>query len=56
MPRLNKQMHRVNVHMTTRQHEGLKQAAADKGLPMSELLRRVIDKYLSQQEKNTPKR
>lgn len=56
MPRPSRQMHRVNIHMTEKQHEGLKQLAADRGIPMSELLRRVIDKFLSLQEKTGTKR
>ena len=39
-------MRRVNWTITEAQHQALKHLARDTGLPISELVRRALDKYL----------
>lgn len=39
-------MRRVNWTITEAQHQALKRRARDTGLPISELVRRALDKYL----------
>lgn len=43
--------HRAHVILTTPQLSRLKRLAKSTGLTMSELLRRAVDSYISQQEK-----
>lgn len=39
-------MRRVNWTITEAQHQALKRRARETGLPISELVRRALDKYL----------
>ena len=39
-------MRRVNWTITEAQHQALKRRARETGLPLSELVRRALDKYL----------
>lgn len=39
-------MRRVNWTITERQHQALKRLSRETGLPISELVRRALDKYL----------
>jgi 16S rRNA U516 pseudouridylate synthase RsuA-like enzyme len=39
-------MRRVNWTITERQHQELKRLSRETGLPISELVRRALDKYL----------
>jgi hypothetical protein len=40
-------MHRVNFHLTKQQHDRLLEVSKQTGLPMSEIVRRAVDFYLS---------
>lgn len=40
-------MRRVNWTITEAQHQALKRRARETGLPISELVRRALDKYLN---------
>lgn len=44
-------MKRVNVHLTDLQIKELRQLSDNKGMPVSELVRRAIDDYLRKQKR-----
>ncbi len=47
-------MRRVNWTITERQHRELKRLSQETGLPISELVRRAIDKYIGLLGENPP--
>lgn len=47
-------MRRVNWTITEAQHQALKRRARETGLPISELVRRALDKYLHLADETSP--
>ncbi|MFB6286947.1 MAG: ribbon-helix-helix domain-containing protein [Candidatus Bipolaricaulia bacterium] len=47
-------MRRVNWTITEAQHQALKRRARETGLPISELVRRALDKYLNLADETSP--
>ena len=48
---MKQKMRKTDLYLTILQHEEIKKIANEKGIPFSELFRKIVDWYLEEYEK-----